>query len=169
MEKLADTVQVIREKSIIRSLSTKKPKGPRKKSVRQSKPPPMPSKVEIPFGIRALEEGAQVEDVWDSRPNSRETSRVDLYRQSNTSTTDLGRSQSNRLGQRDISGLTTSTDTSTYATTADLASQSPDRDTSARNRYPPHSFARYEGTRNHKTTNSFSRRRGEGLRGPTGI
>ncbi|KAF2154880.1 hypothetical protein K461DRAFT_103765 [Myriangium duriaei CBS 260.36] len=170
LEKIADRVNVIREKSIIRSLSTKKTRGPRKKSVRQNNVPAS-GMVEVPFGIRALESGTQVEDVWDSRPNSRETSRVDLYRQSNTSTADITRSQPHSLGARDSSGLTTNTESSINMTNEITPAEIPssERDSAAvlaRGRYPPHSFLRYEGTKGHRTTNSFSRRRTSGLDSP---
>ncbi|GAM86056.1 hypothetical protein ANO11243_040660 [Dothideomycetidae sp. 11243] len=172
LEKIADKVQVIREKSIIRSLSKKKQRGPRRKSVRQQDVPPLPDMVEVPFGIRALEAGTRLDDVWDSRPNSREASRVDLYRQSDTSAADIGPSTPRSLGSREASGLTTTTDSSADFASADKQHQEqslkvPEKDAvpiTARNRYPPHSFARYEGTKGHRTTNSFGRWRADTAR-----
>lgn len=121
----------------------------------------------MPFGIRALESGTIVEEVWDSRPSSREPSVVDFYRHQNTSSTDISRS-SRGLGGRDISGLTVQSASIGHGSLPEsfhehlTPSDSPEREpnaTSQRNRYPPHSFSRYEGIRTHRITNSFSRGR----------
>ncbi|TKX19942.1 hypothetical protein C1H76_7826 [Elsinoe australis] len=167
IEKLADKVQVIREQSIIRSLSTKNVRKPKRdRSTRE----PMQEKnsVEVPFGIRALEEGTKVDDVWDSRPASREVSSNDLtmYRGKNPSTTDLQQALAHPVERRESSILTSDTESDGDISGLNL---NPARDLESgpvsppppggnRSKYPPHSFAKYEGTGGYRVKNSFGPR-----------
>ncbi|KAF4547510.1 Hypothetical protein D9617_41g062610 [Elsinoe fawcettii] len=168
LEKLADKVLVIREKSIIRSLSTKNVrKLKRDRSTKQ--PMQVEDSTQIPFGIRALEEGTRVDDVWDSRPSSREVSQSDLatYRNSNASTMDLRQGLSRPIERRESSAFTSETesegDISSLQLTPNHDSEGRKLDLTAhgssnRSKYPPHSFAKYEGTSGCRTKNSFGPR-----------
>ncbi|KAG8626612.1 hypothetical protein KVT40_005557 [Elsinoe batatas] len=168
LEKLADKVQVIREKSIIRSLSTKNVRKPKRQRSSRERMQEKDS-TQVPFGIRALEEGTRLDEVWDSRPSSREVSHSDFaaYRLSNASTTDLRHGRSIPMARRESSGLTSET-----ASTGDISSlqltpmhddaqgqpSPPLPNANGRSKYPPHSFAKYEGVSGYRTKNSFGPR-----------
>jgi hypothetical protein len=153
---------ISRQKSIIRSLSLRK--GPKKQKQKQAAAEKVMVQKQrlidqngpkVPFGIRALESGVEVDGVWISRNNTpagsiREPSSGSLsaYRtltqQTNngTETSPFGESGSIREPSQAFC-----MDRSISASS--IGSQhpsSPEPFSSASRRYPPHSYQRYEGS-----------------------
>jgi len=162
LEKLARRVSIVREKSIIRSLSTRR-KGELKRQNSSRYKPQEKTGPDVPFGIKALESGVEVEGVWDSRPNSRRSSFAHGQNVSNSHVIDMGMVEAGLLGEDSKSSLMASTTASHHfeksvsADRLDSEPPSPDMHPSVANRkYPPHAFMRYEGIQGHRTVNTFS-------------
>lgn len=143
-----------REKSIIRSLSKKSAKTP----MVQKRPRLVADGVDIPFGIRAIESGIEVDGVWISRsttpvtlPSSRQSSTNSIHGYlPNSSSTNVsyridptmalptqhlmsGARPSSRVIDRSVS----QDSIITIPTAAEMSQP-------AAVRYPPHSYSRYE-------------------------
>lgn len=155
-----------REKSIIRSLSMRK--GPKKqkqkptKEVMVQKRRLMDDGPSVPFGIRAIESGIEVDGVWISRNNTpagsiREPSSSSLsaykpipQQSRQGSMTDVAMTLTNNGSMASSSrepSQTLSMDRSISG--GSIGSQppsSPEPVASASRRYPPHSYQRYEGS-----------------------
>ena len=163
IEKLADRVHVMREKSIIRSLSTKGKRTPRRQGSSRYKPQDMTSS-DVPFGVKALESGVEVEGVWDSRPNSRRSSMANIHLPRHSSVIDLGRIEAQLPSESFRGSLVASTTASQQFDKAVSAEHLPHASTSqeipptnpSRSRYPPHSYMRYDGAQGHKRTNTLA-------------
>jgi len=162
LEKLARRVSIVREKSIIRSLSTRRKGDPKRQNSSRYKPQERTGP-DVPFGIKALESGVEVEGVWDSRPNSRRSSFAHGQNSRNSHVIDMGMVEAGLLSEDSKGSLMASTTASHQfekSVSADrLASEppSPDMHPAVANRkYPPHAFMRYEGIQGHRTVNTFS-------------
>lgn len=164
LEKLARRVSIVREKSIIRSLSTRRKGEPKRQSSSRYKPQER-SGPDVPFGIKALESGVEVEGVWDSRPNSRRSSLAhgQTPAPSNGHVIDMSMVDAGLLSEDSKGSLTVSTTPSQQferAVSAErLGSEPPSPDMHpafAGRKYPPHAFMRYEGIQGHRTVNTFS-------------
>ncbi|KAI5200175.1 hypothetical protein AUEXF2481DRAFT_25152 [Aureobasidium subglaciale EXF-2481] len=165
-----------REKSIIRSLSLRK--GPKKQKQKQKpakevmvqKRRPMDDRPSVPFGIRAIESGIEVDGVWISRNNTPAGSIREPSSSSLTAYKSI--TQQSRQGSLTDVGMTLTndgTETSPFSTHIASSSREPsqtlsmDRSTSGGSigsnppsspepvasvsrRYPPHSYQRYEGS-----------------------
>ncbi|CAD0109298.1 unnamed protein product, partial [Aureobasidium uvarum] len=167
-----------REKSIIRSLSMRK--GPKKQKGKQKKKSAKEAMVQkkrlmddgpsIPFGIRAIESGIEVDGVWISRNNTPAPS----IREPSSSSLSAYRpipQQSRQGSLTDVAMTLTNNGTETSPFNASIASSSrepsqtlsadrsicggsigsnpnflPEPVASASRRYPPHSYQRYEGS-----------------------
>lgn len=147
-------VELNREKSIIRSLSRKS-----KTPTIQKRPRVVNDGVEIPFGIRAIESGIEVEGVWISRSNtsltlpaSRESSGNSLWNLQNISTSDISYRTEPNMQSRPLM--------STWRPQSRIMDRSISQDSIASDlesggmiaqpdaaRYPPHSYMRYENGR----------------------
>jgi len=161
IEKLVDKVNVVREKSIIRSLSTRRKDAPKRQTSSRYRPRDDTGS-DVPFGIKALESGVEVEGVWDSRPNSRRSSFAHVPKQN--SVVDLGLVEAGLQTDESKGSLGASTIASGQYDRTVLSEKSDGNavgseyqaENLSRGRYPPHSYARYEGIRGHRTTNTFS-------------
>jgi len=159
----AETVDIVRDKSITRSSSRKKTKNNRR-SLSHRINISMREREEVPFGIRALESGEHFDEVWDSRPNSTEVSRHGTLRTtSSQSAINSSGFSSPSLKRENTSHLTVNTERSGDISDLSLV-ESPLRkerkevfENTRDKQYPPHSFARYERATGHYTTNSFNR------------
>ncbi|KAG9528729.1 hypothetical protein KCU93_g4163, partial [Aureobasidium melanogenum] len=167
-----------REKSIIRSLSMRK--GPKKQKQKQKEKSAQEAMVQkrrlmddgpnIPFGIRAIESGIEVDGVWISRNNTPAAS----IRETSSSSMSAYRpipQQSRQRSLTDVAMTLTNNGTETSPFNSSVASSSrgqsralsTDRSTSigsigsnppsspepvasSSRRYPPHSYQRYEGS-----------------------
>lgn len=165
IEKLANKASIIREKSIIRSLSAKKKNAPKRQKSKRYEPRVIEDG-EVPFGIRALESGIEVEGVWDSRANtpagSRESSLNNIRAPRSGSAIDVSRLERQLPFTPDrISPSVSATSSQAFAraTSAETLPSLPPSPvlaaTSTRGRYPPHSYARYNGSHRSKTTNTL--------------
>ncbi|KAK6007642.1 hypothetical protein QM012_004456 [Aureobasidium pullulans] len=167
-----------REKSIIRSLSMRK--GPKKQKQKQKEKSAKEVMVQkrrlmddgpnIPFGIRAIESGIEVDGVWISRNNTpaasiREpsSSSMSAYRpvpqQSRQgSLTDVGMTLTNNgteiapfngsvaSSSRDPSQALSMDRSTSIGSIGSNPPSSPEPVASTSRRYPPHSYQRYEGS-----------------------
>ena len=157
-----NNAELNREKSIIRSLS----KRSNKTALARKRTKLIRDGVEVPFGIRAIESGIEVDGVWVSRNNSHVTLPTSHSSNPNSvhgnmpssSTTDLSTSdvphrtdptsglqwQPMMSGSRPVSRVmdrSISQDSIINIPSAAEMSQVPGV------RYPPHSYSRYENTR----------------------
>lgn len=135
-------VELNREKSIIRSLSRRH----KKTEMTEKRPRVIDDGVEIPFGIRAIESGIEVDGVWISRSNTPVRLPSSLRSSSNTDLEAGMQSFSSLPSSRPVSRVvlprTASQDSNlSEPSSADLMTQSGGL------RYPPHSYSRYENTR----------------------
>lgn len=165
IEKLATKASVIREKSIIRSLSTRPKNAPKRQKSHRYEPRLLEGN-DVPFGIRALESGIAVEGVWDSRVNtpagSRESSLNNIGATRQSATVDASRIERQQmLSQNNTSPSASATSSQAFAraVSAEILQSQPSSPkiaaTRARSRYPPHSYARYNGSHRSKTTNTL--------------
>lgn len=167
-----------REKSIIRSLSMRK--GPKKQKQKPAKEVMVQKRrlmdqdgPNVPFGIRAIESGIEVDGVWISRSNTPAPSTAPSTREpSGSSLYKAVPQQSRQSSMVDVSTTLTNNgnEASPFDTSSVVASSSrgpsqslsmdrsfsgdstgsnppssPEPVASASRRYPPHSFLRYEG------------------------
>lgn len=160
-----------REKSIIRSLSRRSGKTP----MAQRRPPKLiKDGVDVPFGIRAIESGIEVDGVWISRsttpltlPNSRQSSANSFYGISaNNSTANV--SAVNVSYKVDpMSALPNQSLMATSRPTSRLMDRSwsdsivgipavSEMSQPTVVRYPPHSYSRYENTRHFRKSRTAS-------------
>ncbi|GAB7355781.1 hypothetical protein MBLNU459_g6463t1 [Dothideomycetes sp. NU459] len=158
-----------REKSIIRSLSRRSAKLPMTEKHRRVRS--INDGIEVPFGIRAIESGIEVDGVWISRsntpiPSTRQSSASSLWgKAANSSTSNLSQIEAQETSR----SHTASPLASSRAPSRDLDHSTPSDPSCpdliaqpSRARYPPHSYGRYENTRHFRNshtldTRSFSR------------
>lgn len=160
-----------REKSIIRSLSRRSAKTPmveRQRRVRE-----INDGIEVPFGIRAIESGIEVDGVWISRnntpaPSTRESSANSLWgKLPNSSSNDLAQSGTQDTpGYHSIPATASSSRAPSRNLDRSFSSESVLNDPSspdviaqpAKPRYPPHSYIRYENTRHFRNSHTLENR-----------
>lgn len=151
-----------REKSIIRSLSRRSAKTP----MIEKKPRVVNDGVEVPFGIRAIESGIEVDGVWISRSNtpvqlpSRNSSGNFIYGGfPNNSSTDftsartdpmMTPSPASRPHSRVLDRSFSSDNMLSDPASADLMTEV------GAVRYPPHSYMRYENTKHFRKSRALS-------------
>lgn len=128
--------------------------------------------VEIPFGIRAIESGIEVDGVWISRNNSpqllpnfrRQSSAASLLQLSNPSSVDLEKGQGQGQEMSFLTGSTPLTSRrSSYMNGRSYSQDSIASNTTSENgqnvssiRYPPHSYMRYENTRHFRRSRAMN-------------
>ena len=166
-----NNAELNREKSIIRSLSKRSPKTAlarkRTKLIRDG--------IEVPFGIRAIESGIEVDGVWISRNNSRVTLPPSRSSNANSVYGNMPGSSMTDLSMSDVSrqtNPTTGLQWQPLMSGSRPASRVMDRSTSQDSiidiplaaemsqvpgvRYPPHSYSRYENTRHFRRSRAMN-------------
>lgn len=160
----------MREKSIIRSLSRRSAKTPmieRQRRVRE-----LNDGIEIPFGIRAIESGIEVDGVWISRsntpaPSARNSSANSIWgKMPNSSSNDLSQTGAQDASYKPISTIASSSRAPSRNLDRSFSEESVSNDITSpgviaqppKPRYPPHSYKRYENTRHFKNSHTLENR-----------
>lgn len=147
LEKIKSKTNIIREKSIIRSLSRRAKHAPKRNATRRMQFPPG-QKPSVLFGIKALECGPVVEGVWNARlVTDRAPMLKTLSIHSTAGDMDL---EGGMVRDATHSTLHTSRSDTTAVVEPHLAGDWSRQD--LRKMYPPPSFMRYADHRRRRTS-----------------